>query len=324
MRSLSIVLFMLLFDSEVVLGQNLIPNPSFEEYSNCPYKENQVNRLLHWFNPATTFGGTPDYFNACANDSFISVPYNFAGFQSARTGQGYCGMILLNYNLNVNYNYHEFIEVPLISELQQDSCYYFEMFVSLCEQSHPTTDDIGIYFSDTIISGVNNYYPLPFSPQIVNEEGFIKDRLGWTQITNEYQAHGGEKYLIIGNFTSDSMTSFMITSGCCWSEAYFYIDDVSLTPSPCLSTGITDLNEINNFKVFPNPIEVNSKLVFDNPFNETFTLTIYNSFGQTVHTIRNITSNAVDLPYEYLHPGIYNLQMRSKDALLGNSMIVVK
>ena len=308
----------------MLFSQNLIPNPSFEEYTSCPNYANQVYKLVQWFNPATTFGGTPDYFNECAFEGLVDVPANYTGFQTARTGQGYCGMILFNYNLNVNYNYHEFIEAPLATSLQQDSCYYFEMFVCLSEYSHPATDDIGVYFSDTIISGVNNYYPLPFIPQIVNETGFIKDRENWIQITGEYVAHGGEQYVIIGNFTSDSMTSKMITPGCCWAEAYVLIDDVSLRLSSCLTTDVNTTNTNNDFHVYPNPVEANSILHIDHPLAESVTLEIFNSLGQAIHSIEQFKAGQVDLSTLFLVPGTYYVQLRTGFDIVGNRLLIVK
>ena len=60
-------------------AQNLVPNPSFEDYCSCPDNSGQVYRAIGW----TSFGNSSDYFNCCAPPGAQSVPLNPSGYQCA-------------------------------------------------------------------------------------------------------------------------------------------------------------------------------------------------------------------------------------------------
>ncbi len=98
MKKITLIFFCLLF--QFINAQiNLVPNYTFEQYSNCPTEPNQVPFAIGWKN----FGSTPDYFNAC-NFSSLGVPNNVVGFQNALSGQAYCG--LYTYWTSVNAKEH--------------------------------------------------------------------------------------------------------------------------------------------------------------------------------------------------------------------------
>src|SRR5690606_31382855 len=82
-------------------GQNLVPNPSFEQYNACP---NGISSLMYdpgytSFPTAKYWGnalqqGSADYFNACApKNTYVSVPWNGFGYQTPRSGNAYAGII---------------------------------------------------------------------------------------------------------------------------------------------------------------------------------------------------------------------------------------
>ncbi|MEI6815793.1 MAG: hypothetical protein WCL14_04215 [Bacteroidota bacterium] len=54
--------FLLIFFCQFSFGQNLVPNPSFENYISCPTGTIEADSCLNWHN----FGNSPDYFNICA------------------------------------------------------------------------------------------------------------------------------------------------------------------------------------------------------------------------------------------------------------------
>jgi hypothetical protein len=70
---------------------NLVPNPSFETYTQCPTDGlfSPISFAPPWSSPTLA---SPDYFNACSGPlSGMGVPVNIAGNQSARTGSAYAG-----------------------------------------------------------------------------------------------------------------------------------------------------------------------------------------------------------------------------------------
>ncbi|MDO9187033.1 MAG: hypothetical protein Q7W13_13545 [Bacteroidia bacterium] len=63
---------------------NLVPNPSFEQYSSCPSTECGISLATGWYSA----GYTPDYFNGCASWPF-GAPQNAAGYQYPASGNAY-------------------------------------------------------------------------------------------------------------------------------------------------------------------------------------------------------------------------------------------
>lgn len=99
---------------------NLVPNPGFEQYSQCPDEVNdlnpvdQVTKATGW----SSYRDTPDYFNTCAPTSssttaLVSVPYNGCGYQVPASGNAYCG--LSSYVTNTLYR--EYLGAQLTSSL---------------------------------------------------------------------------------------------------------------------------------------------------------------------------------------------------------------
>jgi len=183
-------------------------------------------------NPTTGGGnGTPDYFNSCAI-STVGVPDNTRGYQFAHTGDAYCGIVIARGNYNQNFR--EYIEVPFSSTLEADSCYHFEMFYNLANISQFNSDNIQVYFSDNIVSGINNPYPLPFTPHLVNPAGNFPDTVNWSVMAGDYIASGTENYMIIGNFLDSTNSNTILFNAATGSNiAFVFLDDVSLVKVPC-------------------------------------------------------------------------------------------
>src|SRR5690554_283943 len=176
--------------TQVSKAQNLVPNPSFETYSQCPdpatvdpMPDNMIDLATGWNNPT---GYTPDYFNACVEDTFNSnnVPYTWAGFQHARTGNGYAGIISM-----IETEGREYIQTELTESLIAGKQYSVTFYVSLCEISTYAANNIGAYFSDTPVS-VSHSWVLPYTPQISNNPftNQLTDTLGWTEVSGVFTA----------------------------------------------------------------------------------------------------------------------------------------
>jgi len=92
---------------------NLVPNPSFESYSNCPTTNNQLNYATGWINPTTS--GTPDYYNSCSSSFGVpSYCYCSSVFQYPRTGNAYSGIWC--YDKMVN-NAREYMQIQITNTL---------------------------------------------------------------------------------------------------------------------------------------------------------------------------------------------------------------
>ncbi len=232
-------------------AQNLVPNGDFEQYTACPVMQGQLINAAPWINPSVSTSAA-DYFNQCAGSGSNGqgVPQNLCGYQNAHSGNGYAGIYIVQ---NPGANTREYLEAPLTSTLTAGACYHFEMYASLANNFKLTSDDIGVYFSDTLITGTSsNLYPLPFTPQITNLTGVYPDTLSWTLISGDYYASGTENYLIVGNFLYDTATTLINTNSAGnFNWSFFLIDDVSLVWVPC--SGINELNSASAFAMYPNP-----------------------------------------------------------------------
>jgi len=135
------------------MAQNLVPNPSFEEYMECPDGIYQINKLVSWgdFNWNAS-SPTPDYFHACS-PTFMGIPDNAFGSQCPITGKAYCG-IYTTFSLTENYS--EYLGVKLITPLDSGNTYYISFKVSLSDESERANNNLGVlftnntFFADTI------------------------------------------------------------------------------------------------------------------------------------------------------------------------------
>lgn len=210
-------------------AQNLVPNGEFDKFKYCPYgfTLDRLTIVPHWRQPTM---GTADYFNECS-DSY-SVPINPMGTQSAVMGPGYIGLVAFSPK---EYNTREYIQVKLTEPLSAGKKYCVSFLVSLADHSQYIIDGFGVYFSQRIIKG-NGKKALNYRPQIEVPEGYLlQDEIDWMEISEIYQAEGGEEYMTFGNFKSDNemhvkYRNIHIESPFhSWDFAYYYLDHVSVT-----------------------------------------------------------------------------------------------
>jgi len=211
-----------------VSAQNLVPNPSFEAYSSIPTGLalfDEVNLASFWSTPTNA---SPDYFHSLATgSSFVSVPGNVFGNQQPLTGQAYAGFHARTVDL-----YREYVETPLSSPLVAGQTYQVSFYVSLADECQWAVDKIDAYLS---VGPVNTLYTLALTPQVSNPVGsFITDKAGWTAISGQYVAAGGEDHVVIGNFSDNPSTTPQTGQGGAYRWAYYYLDDVSVTPAATL------------------------------------------------------------------------------------------
>jgi hypothetical protein len=210
--------------------QNLVPNGSFETFTNCPYNNAQIQFAVPWTGP--TVNGS-DYFNACSNS--YNVPYYFGlsntylAYLEAKDGNAYAGI----YTFQIG-GYREYIECKLVDSFIVGQCYYVEFFATSGQYIKYRSNNIAASFSDfSFISYSSTPIPLPqYITNFGNE--VLKDTVKWEKISGLYKAVSNNKYIIIGNFKNDSQTDTInnytssqnqyYTS----SDAYVLIDAVSV------------------------------------------------------------------------------------------------
>ncbi len=210
---------------------NLVNNPGFEEYKECPQDytpQDRSHKLIPgWSYPSIA---TPDYFNRCS-PKMVGVPKNFAGESEPKSGNGYVGAILSG----TDDGYREYVQGSLVKPLEANKKYCIYFSYKLASYSRFAVDQLSIYFSDIKIENEINVN-LPFTPQITNKVGLFLDNIDdWEEMCTIYSAKGGEKFFVIGNFRSYDNTNYVVTDKTVRNEmnkayAYYYFDDVVIRP----------------------------------------------------------------------------------------------
>lgn len=195
-----------------VIGQNLVPNPSFEDISTCPL--NLTDWTADYWGPVA---GSSDNFHSCASPIWEGVPMNFQGFQYAHTGNAYAGLYTYVWNSG---QYREYIQAPLTETLQADHCYEVGCWINLADNTCGI-DRFGILLTPDAATGL-----LGASPQVDWVQAYMNDTISWIYISGSVLATGNEAYISIGNFEPDVRTH---VDPDCWESvdlSYYYVDDV--------------------------------------------------------------------------------------------------
>lgn len=294
-RLFSFIVFF--FILQECIAQNLVPNSSFEQHITCPYTISNIDAAKDWFNPSMHLtGGSPDYYHACATYPGVSVPDNNVSHQYAHGGNAYVGIYLWHYFFS---GLREYVEVKLISTLKNNTCYHLEMYVNLTDHCKYTTHAIGAYFSDTMIAGIQNYLPLPFTPQIANTLINVFDTASWVKVEGDFIANGGERYLIVGNFEPDSLSNaHLINSFGTDNLVYCFVDDITL-----IECGTTSINNQSSeeIRVFYN--DITSELSIDAQKSNFYEILIYDILSHKMKQELILGNGVIDL--SILETGIY-------------------
>lgn len=214
-------------------GQNLVPNSSFEEYDDCPgdFSQSVKEFKVKYWQSANY--GTPDNFNDCSMGE-ADVPHNWAGVSMPYQGKGYAGIYLW---INSKNNYREYLQCKLTQSMLKDSLYEIEFHFKLSSYSKYAIDRIGLMLTDSLIR-VNHDQVILAQPtiSIIQDSALTKETGYWETARKVYRAKGGEQFVTIGNFFDNNTTHHYfirfspVQQSMLEKSAYYYIDDVKITP----------------------------------------------------------------------------------------------
>ncbi len=243
-RLLHTVAILLLYSNIYCYAQiNLVPNYSFEDSIKCPSWNDEFNGYIaNWTGQGSEPGGDLCWFTGeCSGAGGTGVPLNIFGYRQAHSGISYAGICAyfdtMYAKKTLGYNFRNYIQVKLNSILVTGEVFCVQFFVSLADTCKYACNDMGAYFSDSLIyedpsCRVKSY----LTPQIANNpiSTPLTDKVNWIRIAGCFIAKGGEHYIVIGNFkddTSSSIDSVGSQTGVgSWDaeEAYYYVDDISV------------------------------------------------------------------------------------------------
>ncbi len=234
-------LILLAYGSLQVGAQNLVVNPSFEEYDYCPTDLSQIESAAGW--EGIFF--TPDYFNACADDT-MTVPYNPLGYQWPSDGFAYAGLGF--YDIW----YKEYMQGRLVAPVQPGVLTYVSMRVSPGGFGYPgwtspnlMASHIGLRFSTQPLDIQTAYGSLEHNTAVLYLPTTLNDTANWTVLSTTFIPDSAYAYLQIGNFFSDSLCSWVEvdTMGFGMWLAYAFVDMVCVSQQPGVCDAVNGLGE---------------------------------------------------------------------------------
>lgn len=288
-------IFLMLFQKSNC-QENLVPNSSFEKFTDCPTGINKS-----WSKYITTEwlmvnNGTPDYFNT--NCKQMKKMKEIINKIDANSGSGYIGLFVYSANES-----REFAMTKLSQKLKRNKKYCISFYYSMAVESPLAITDLGIYLSKSKFKFKKTNSK---QAQIHTPNNIFLLNTSWQKYCQFYSANGKEQYLTIGNFMNNKMTKkisnpLYILNKKEYSKSftsidpYYYIDDVSVIEikdeKDCSCNDTTKIvkQDIIKFKEIP----IDKKLKFEHLLFSTASSVIdtssYNELNQLV---------------EYLHKNI--------------------
>jgi hypothetical protein len=327
MKNNVLATFILFFVYFGMQGQNLVLNGGFEDTIRCP-NDTGFLEPRYWYSP---INGSPDYVYVDGYSHFncnqpVNSPSIFTesdtlyapfGHQTPHSGLAFVGFVIAQ-GL-------EYIAVPLSDSLIAGKKYCLEAYVSLAENSGAAMDLIGFCFThDSLLrysSNPTNFLDSAHGaiPNVENPAGnFIFDTTGWVLIADTFIAHGGERYLTIGNFDSLQTQYSWIDSAGNWT--YYYFDDISvyMCGNP---DGINETNAMPEISLTPNPS--NGEFLLRGIFPEQAKIEIFDIVGQKVWD-ENLPQGNQTIPLNLvLTEGVYIYRIIDLNSILKTERIVI-
>ena len=230
MRIIILILsFCLILSGRNLIGQNLVPNPSFEKLKKCPTSED-LNNTYDWFEQCypSSMAFVLAKCNANTPLSLYTTPKSWFGFQYPHTGDNYIYIATYSHLLTRHYP-----QVKLKKSLDKKK-YYIRLHISLSDYSSFAISNIGVHFSMDTIKG-KSWELVELNPTYENPpDNILRDSVNWMVINGTYDAAGGEQFMTIGNFRSNENTNVDTLVDYAGYAGYF-IDDIAVWEEGAIS-----------------------------------------------------------------------------------------
>lgn len=223
-------IFLIGASGPLLAAPNLVPNPSFEQNTQCPSMIDTNTGQVHYATWWSRAQSSPDYFHHCGLIASVQTPDNAMGSQcpyGALCGStppgGYAGFVAYQQQAT---DARELLQSPLSSPLVASEEYRVRFYVSLAEFFEFGVNRLGAHLR----AGAADPNNVPVMvPQVENPIGnVITDKTDWTMITGKFTAVGGEDHIVLGNLATDANTTALSTGSGGFTQAYYYVDMVSV------------------------------------------------------------------------------------------------
>ncbi len=297
-----------------VEAQNLVVNPSFEDYSTCPNDISQIDLVPGWMNLYIS----PDYFNACADDT-VSVPFNALGDQLPSDGDGYAG--IGTFPLGGQ----EYLQGELTEALDPGMLTYVSMRVAPGGFGYATwtsprlaSSHVGLRFSVEPLDFLTSYDALHVNSAVLFMPTILDDTAAWTVLSTSFIPDSAYRHVQIGTFFADSLVAWSVLdpSGD-WDGAYALVDMVCVSKANGECDPVVGLNS-------PTPTSRPRTIVFTDELEvlldqwgldgATESIDLFDSSGRLVaHKVLQGLPGTVRWSLAGLTRGAYFLRLQLRD-----------
>jgi len=226
------LLSLLLFSTAYLLGQNLVPNPSFEAYNKKPNRWsghsghfNDISK--HWMSPNQ---GSPDVLWEEAMHKLYPTRkgISFVGHH-ARTGDKMIGIKTYGCNAGIM-QCREYVEVKLQEPLIPCAKYYIEFWLNPVAKSIKVNNFGAAILEKPLIEPYAEL--LEGYDLVLNESEIVEGKPNeWHKVSGTFVADSPGLFLVIGNFYTDEETKARpVTESVPY--AFYLLDDVLLKQIP--------------------------------------------------------------------------------------------
>lgn len=290
----------------MVKGQNLVPNPSFEDTIHCPSVFGQIT-ANNWL----VVREDAEYYNQCTTNPNLSIPNNYFGFQWPHSGVAYIG--IADYASDQP-NIREAIGSYLTTPLTIGQKYFVSFFACpanrpLWDYSSAATNKLGMLFS-TFAYSITNPPPIHNFSQIY-ATNIISDTTNWTIIRGSFIADSAYSFISITNFYDNAHTDTIHLDSTHVYQSYIYIDDICVSTDSLYCevwTGIPQQILKSNIIVYPNP--TNKEITIENLPSDCKQIEIYNIVGKLIKSINVGRINTFKFDVSTFAEGIYSIIIR--------------
>lgn len=328
--------YFLLLTSFFHCQTNLVPNFSFETYTNCPNTGDQIENSLGWskYSQTTT---TPDYYNACSSPSAMGVPKSYSCYQlEKRNCNSYVGLCTY---AATSANYREQIGIQLSQPLSIGQKYFISFYTVLGEYWAGAnlygmpSNNIGLRLST---ASFNTSNPVPINNfSHLKSSTVIADSINWKLISGSIIADSAYNYVSVGNFYNDLNTT-VTNYGCgyCLDLGCFYlIDDICISTDsllcnggisslPCSFTGVNENEKSTKFSLYPNPVTDKLDILLDKKLN--FEIEIVDLVGKKYYFEKIFEKEKTQIEFSSAEAGIYFLRISDKEKSFHSLIKIIK
>jgi outer membrane protein OmpA-like peptidoglycan-associated protein len=208
-------------------SDEMVVNGSFEQFDGKLKKYGHFNFVKDW---STATQVPANLFSKSAEGTVVGAPRNAFGEQEP-IGDTYAGIVAYSYR---NSEPRSYLTTRMTTDMVEKQMYCLKFKISLAELSKYAVNNVGIYFSKHVVDLQTDNSIIQKDVYTAGRNEVIDKMDGWYYYCKIVQGKGFERYLTIGNFSTDETTTAnKVKRPSGFTEvqkniAYYYIDDVSV------------------------------------------------------------------------------------------------